>query len=79
MSESTDNKVRVKIAVAVDSTGEWNSSGWKADRPGYDEDAMGLAAEIVKDGAARYWIEAELPIPAVQTITDVQVSKVESE
>ena len=55
--------VRVRIAVAVDPNGEWNASGWNSLTDKYDDVAMGIALEGVGEGEARYWIEAELPLP----------------
>lgn len=58
-------KVKVRIAVAVDSSGEWTSSGWN----GCDaEDAKALASDAVGDPYAIYWIEAELDAPEVATV-----------
>lgn len=59
--------VKVRIAVAVDETGEWCSAGWS----GYanDDDLMGSARNGVVDNFAReFWIEAEIPIPRPTTI-----------
>lgn len=59
-------KVKVRVAVAVDPTGNWNASGCKA-LP--NEETMQLAVEPLWDGEARYWLEAELDIPEVKTLT----------
>lgn len=58
--------VRVRIAVAVDSSGKWGSCGWMgAD----EEDAMCHACEALDAlGEALYWLEAELPLPTASTI-----------
>lgn len=61
--------VKVRVAVAVDPTGKWNASGWNADNGEPVEDAMDIAIEGVGEGATRYWLEAELPVPEVQTVT----------
>ncbi len=62
--------IRVRIAVAIDSGGEWNANGWGGlDKP-YAPDAMGMARQCVGDDAAHYWIEAELPIPKSGTHAD---------
>lgn len=53
-------KVKVRIAVAVDAGGDWNSAGWAS---GSDDDKMGIACETVANGEARYWLEAELDVP----------------
>ena len=58
-------KVKGKIALAVDPKGTWNACGW-ADAK--DEVAMGLAVDSVEDGEARYWIEFEVFIPEEKTL-----------
>lgn len=63
-------KVKVRIAVAVDSGGDWNSAGWGS---GSDEDKMGIACETVANGEARYWLEAELDVPEAKVV-DAQVT-----
>lgn len=62
---SSMKTVKVRIAVAVDSDGDWSASGWKGAR---DYHAMGTAVDGVGDNASRYWITAELPIPEAPTI-----------
>jgi hypothetical protein len=57
--------VHVRIAVAVDTEGDWNSCGW---RDGDEKDVMGICVETLGSGEARYWLEADLPVPCVQTI-----------
>ena len=57
--------VKVRIAVAVGSDGDWSACGWKGDRDG---DAMDTVIDAVGDNASPYWITAELPIPEAQTI-----------
>lgn len=57
--------VRVRIAVAVDVQGDWNSCGWKG---GDDKEAMKICCETLEAGEARYWLEADLPIPEHATI-----------
>jgi len=52
--------VKVRIAVAVDKTGDWNAFGSKGSAA---HDAMSIAVEMVEDGEVRYWVTAELPIP----------------
>lgn len=59
-------KVKVRIAVAVDSDGDWNACGW-SDAPD-DSTTMGIACETLGDGERRYWIEAELDAPEVATV-----------
>jgi hypothetical protein len=69
--------VRVRIAVAVDKDGKWNCCGWKTDMTAkkYDAEAMGLAVDGVADGEARYWIEADVPLPTEATLLDAQLLK----
>lgn len=57
--------VKVRIAVAVDRKGDWSSAGWNTsyDDARYARDAFGSAVENLDEGEARYWLEAELPIP----------------
>jgi hypothetical protein len=55
-------KVTVKIAVAVDPDGNWDSYGWHKSEQDKPEHAMELAADGCED-CATYWIEAELDVP----------------
>ena len=52
--------VKVRIAVAVDPSGNWESCGWRGSS---DEEAMDVAVESVGTSEARYLVTAELPIP----------------
>lgn len=54
--------VKVRIAVAVDKNGRWNSFG--VDNMD-DDELLDWASEIVEPDASHYWLEAELPIPSV--------------
>lgn len=58
--------VNVRIAVAVDCSGAWNASGCPT---ASGNDIMELACEGVADGAARYWITAELVVPENREIS----------
>ena len=58
--------VKVRIAVAVDARGNWNACGFSAARS--DKDKMDSCVEMLDDGEARYWLEAELAIPETPTI-----------
>lgn len=64
--------VKVRIAVAVDAAGDWSACGWQVHTPGAREkqeaDMLSMAAEPLASGEARYWIEAEVPVPEVQTV-----------
>lgn len=62
-------KVKVRIAVAVDPTGAWNSCGWKSTTPQDDEELMGMACEPLETGEAYYWLTAELDIPSAQEVS----------
>jgi len=57
--------VRVKVAVAVDKNGKWNSCGWSN---GEEKDVCDLAVEPVDEGESLYWLTADLPIPEEQTV-----------
>jgi hypothetical protein len=56
--------VQVRIAVAVDSKGNWHAAGW----PEADTSAMDIVVDNVDDGEARYWLTATLPVPEAQTV-----------
>ncbi len=59
--------VKVRIAVAVDPSGRWNASGWLTrDGKNAEGEAMDIAIDGVNEGEAKYWVEAELPIPEPQ-------------
>ena len=70
--------VRVRIAVAVAPGGQWNSFGFGQEgtppTDADDREAMGNACEVYDGngealfGEARYWIEADLPIPEPVTV-----------
>lgn len=69
--------VRVRIAVAVDAKGNWSSAGWSGST---DESLMDCACETVNEGEARYWIEADLELPATASpilVDDADITKVE--
>lgn len=61
--------VKVRIAVAVDKDGKWNSCGASGME---DDDMLGLAADCVETGERRYWITAELEMPSVDTVAASQ-------
>jgi len=73
--------IKVRIAVAVDPDGNWNSYGCNKHSTSFDDYnkfAMELASEAVSEGEARFWIEAELPIPESVVVENVIVSPVVS-
>lgn len=54
-------QVRVRIAVCIDSTGDWCAGGWKTTT---EDDLISTAEEGVNnDGYTLYWVEADLDIP----------------
>lgn len=60
--------VKVRIAVAVNADGNWNSSGWKKAK---DSDAMDLAQEGLQEISSCekvYWVEADIPIPEPEIV-----------
>lgn len=59
----TQKTVRVRIAVAVDHTGDWYAYGARD-----SADSMSSAIDGVLDGEARYWVEADLPIPTIPVV-----------
>jgi len=60
--------VEVRIAVAVDSEGNWHASGWSGDTGApVGREAMEIAASEVRPGGT-YWIEARLPIPETRKV-----------
>ncbi len=68
--------VKIKVAVAVDPEGGWMASGW-SDRNGEPvEEAMENCIDDFGGNEAKYWLEAELPIPKEMT---VQATVVESD
>lgn len=65
--------VKVRIAVAVASNGEWSAVGWssKSDPQRYDRNAWENAIEELTDATGvvlGYWLEAELPSPEMETV-----------
>ena len=69
---SKPKTIKVRIAVVVAGDGTWNSGGWYNAEDG---EKMGMALEGFEgtDGELRFWLEAELPLPEIQTITVVPV------
>lgn len=54
-------KVKVRIAVAVDVDGYWNSCGWKGSRG--DDEIIDYATDAMSDPYRIYILEAELDAP----------------
>lgn len=57
--------VKVRIAAAVRSNGDWIACGWEGIRDG---GAMDTAIDNAGEDASRYWITAELPVPEVPEV-----------
>lgn len=57
--------VRVRIAVAVNSDGEWYAkSGSK-----YEEEVMAMdAMDSINNPSITYFVEADIPVPEAQVI-----------
>lgn len=62
--------MKIRIALAVDATGDWCASGWGNLTDGKDrsKDAMDIAVDATAPGEARYWIDLEVEAPVVPTI-----------
>lgn len=63
--------VRVRIAVAVDETGDWASAGWKSksEHPKRHDDNLADSAldGVVGRNACIHWVEADIPLPEQTT------------
>lgn len=57
--------VKVRIAVAVDPTGAYSATGYDtmSEKNGFD-----FITDTLQPGEARYWVTAELPIPAAPEV-----------
>lgn len=72
-------KKTVRIAVAIDSTGAWNSCGFgKMDEEINGIDMMSFAIEPLENVANQYFIEAEIDMPEIKTIEPISVSLVKN-
>lgn len=60
--EKQSNTVKVRIAVAVDENGNWAAFGAKG------KDDLSYIRKVVFHEAHVVFIEAELPVPEIQTI-----------
>jgi hypothetical protein len=58
--------VKVRIAVSVDSKGDWSSAGWSGSS---SHDFHSYTCDSLEPGENRYWLEAELEVPETKTIT----------
>lgn len=58
--------IKIRIAVAVDPTGDWGSAGWS----GADESKLhDYAAETMENGERRYWFEGEVEVPELPVVS----------
>lgn len=57
--------VKVRIAVAVDSSGNWSASGWKG---ASDDYAVSDVIDTVGECVSLFWVTAELPVPEMPTV-----------
>lgn len=66
--------MKIRIAVAVDDEGKWNSHGWSGSS---DEDSMGTAIDGLdsEHEYSRFFVEAEIPDP--KSVPTIKASKVE--
>lgn len=65
--------MKVRIALAIDSTGQWNAMGYGNvnQLPVEDGELMEIAVDSVSEGERRYWVEVDidLPKPSVESVT----------
>lgn len=66
------DKVKIRIALAVDAKGNWSASGWMG---ATDKMMVDTTLDVVEDGEHRYFLECEVPLPILETI---QVNPVRS-
>jgi len=69
------NKLQIKIALAIDSDGNWGASGWGNLDSCAGDDAMAAALEALADDAGaekRYWIELKLDVPKIKEAETIQ-------
>lgn len=66
--------LKVRIAVAVDPTGEWVAAGWGLlEKVVPDDELMSTAVDTLNPGEARYILTAELAIPTSPVVVDANV------
>lgn len=66
--------MKVRIALAIDSTGQWNSMGYGNlnQPPVGDDELMDFALGMVNEGERRYWVDVDIDLPQppiVETVT----------
>lgn len=63
--QGTKQTVRVKVAVAVSSNGEWTAAGW---HDGKRDVVVETAMDAAFFPANVYWLTAYLPVPGEVTV-----------
>lgn len=71
---SEQRTVRVRIAVAVDPQGRWAAQGWFASDPDWTDVICDVGS-----GEVRYWIEADVPLPAPPAVIEGVASPAEAD
>lgn len=62
-------KKRIRIAIAIDENGKWNSCGWDSTAADHEKEMQSIALDGELNGAvAQYWIEVDVPLPEIQTL-----------
>jgi hypothetical protein len=59
---------RVRIAVAMQPDGDWNSAGWGSVDGGVtvpDDEKRRIALDPMDDHCLLSWVEADVPVPDV--------------
>lgn len=64
--------VKVRVAVSVDRTGDWNSfGGCKM----LDKDAVEFSREVLQCGERTYWLTAEIEVPEeIEVQADIETA-----
>jgi len=79
---SKTKKVKVRIAVAIDSDGDWGASGWGTkdveQTISQQHSMIDVANMSIGEGEAVYWVTAELDIPEEKELKEVE-GKVEND
>jgi hypothetical protein len=57
--------IKVRIALAVDKNGKYAASGYSNQK---DADAFSFIVDDLESGEARYFVEVEVPLPAVEVV-----------
>jgi|GEM_PF-1959423 len=53
-------QMKIKIALAVSSEGDWAASGWSGIS---DEESMELCLDGITGSITTHWIEVNVPVP----------------